>query len=328
MNKVLTIYQKINRFGINTNRLASRLGISKEEFTKKVSNFEFSKEEEEEIKILISEMERNWEIKHKKNKLGLRCGITKEFNFSRRKRLSDPLKINKNGTVITKCMKTWIDEDSEQIQTLVNSKKPLLLASDSEKYLSLKNTAKEARSNTINKTQIENISKPVSGFEGYYEISKEGIVCGICLMIVQSNGKIRNIPEKIIKPRLNNRGYLDIRLSKNGKTSTKFVHILLAQAFISNPENKPFVNHRNGIKTDNRLENLEWVTHAENIKHAYRLGLVKKKGKRVIDKCTGNEYKNIKEAAEILNLNYSTARGYINGGIKYNPTCLEYKVAS
>ena len=130
--------------------------------------------------------------------------------------------------------------------------------------------------------------KPVLSYEGYYEINEVGIVRGISRMIVLRNGRLREIQEKIIKPRLNNRGYLDVRLSRNGETRTKFPHILLAQTFIPNPENKLFVNHINGIKTDNRLINLEFCTHKENIIHAYRTGLINKmnlrKPKRLVCK--------------------------------------------
>src|SRR5882724_7621941 len=120
------------------------------------------------------------------------------------------------------------------------------------------------------KTDVD-IWKPVQAYEGYYEISNSGIVRSLERTIAFSKGS-RKLKSRTLQSRMNNCGYAEVRLSKNGIKKTTFVHIILAQAFIPNPDAKPEINHRNGIKVDNSLENLEWVTHSENMLHAYSLG--------------------------------------------------------
>jgi hypothetical protein len=99
---------------------------------------------------------------------------------------------------------------------------------------------------------------------------------------VSSLGKIRRskpgkgaIVGTIIKGDKNFKGYYRVQFTVDGKSKNIFVHRLVAIAFIPNPENFPEVNHLNGIKTDNRIENLEWSTTSENCKHAHKTGLRK-----------------------------------------------------
>lgn len=87
-------------------------------------------------------------------------------------------------------------------------------------------------------------------------------------------GRIRNKETgKVLKPCISERGYEMLHLRYDSKSHTRYVHKLVAETFLPNPENKPEVNHEDGVKTNNRVDNLSWVTHSENNLHAYRVGL-------------------------------------------------------
>jgi hypothetical protein len=104
------------------------------------------------------------------------------------------------------------------------------------------------------------IWKDIKDYEGIYEISAQGHVRR------KSSGLIH-------KKRLNKDGYVKATLTKNGKAKDFRVHRLVAEAFIPNPEDKPTVNHKDGIKTANFIDNLEWATRSEQTQHSYDLGL-------------------------------------------------------
>lgn len=115
--------------------------------------------------------------------------------------------------------------------------------------------------------------KDIKGYEGLYKISNHGRVKSLRRIIKgKGNGSVKN--DRIKKANPNKRGYIRVNLCKRNKRLQHSVHRLVALAFIPNPENKPGVNHISGIKTDNRSVNLEWCTPSENLKHAYRIGLV------------------------------------------------------
>lgn len=119
--------------------------------------------------------------------------------------------------------------------------------------------------------------KDIDGYEGLYQVSDFGRIKSLERVTELKNGAKRLVSEKIRK--LSNHkvagknGYLIVGLSKNNITKSMLVHIIVAKSFIKNPHSKPQVNHKNGIKSDNRVSNLEWVTASENQKHALKMGL-------------------------------------------------------
>lgn len=114
----------------------------------------------------------------------------------------------------------------------------------------------------------QEIWKPIQGYEGIYEISSLGRVK--TLERRDCRGQYR---KSILLKAASVRGYLQIQLWNNRMSRIYKIHRLVAQVFIPNPENKPQVNHKNGVKTDNNVENLEWCTSLENIHHAQRIGI-------------------------------------------------------
>lgn len=106
----------------------------------------------------------------------------------------------------------------------------------------------------------QEIWKDIEDYECHYQISNLGrfksLKCG---------------KERILKPHLNTTNYYQVALLLKGHIKVMLISRLVAIAFIPNPENKRTVNHKNGIRTDNRVENLEWNTYSENHLHAYRV---------------------------------------------------------
>lgn len=129
---------------------------------------------------------------------------------------------------------------------------------------------------------MDEIWRPIAGYEGYYEVSNHGRVRSL-FRVVQHGNRTITISEKILKSSFRD-GYEFVGVSKLGKTTTIDVHRLVASAFVDNPDPSLFteVNHKDRNKRNNRPENLEWVTHVQNVEHAKLTVMHSEEGKRRI----------------------------------------------
>jgi hypothetical protein len=164
--------------------------------------------------------------------------------------------------------------------------------------------------------------KDISEFKEY-EVSNFGRVRGKDRFRKGKNG-LCFLKGKELKQVINKRGYPEVRFRKNG-THIRVVHRLVAKAFIPNLENKPQVNHVDGNKLNNRVDNLGWMNNSENQKHAYFLGLQPDKcgerngrAKLTNEKVTSlkelyNLGKSAREVSEIMNISLYTVRQIISG---------------
>ena len=157
---------------------------------------------------------------------------------------------------------------------------------------------------------MKEIWKDIKGYEGSYKISNYGRV--MCLD-ARHYGKIK-------RPQIDKDGYEKVWLSRNSKKKPFFIHRLVALHFIDNPEQKPVVNHKDGNKRNNRLDNLEWCTHSENDKHAFKIGLrrphcggTSKPVVQIMDDGTQRVFKSISEASRKTGISATSISYCVNG---------------
>jgi hypothetical protein len=191
------------------------------------------------------------------------------------------------------------------------------------------------------KIQMEEIWKPINGFEGLYEVSNMGRVKSLAKEWTGGNGAVITHDILILSNLKDGDGYLKVILCQSGIQKPFKIHRLVATHFIENPLNKPAVNHIDGNKQNNCDWNLEWNTNSENTKHAFAIGLKESQrnavrilgkslvgatsptSKKVIDTETGKEYFSLREAAKQNNIHERTLSSYLLNQRK-NKTNLKY----
>jgi hypothetical protein len=117
------------------------------------------------------------------------------------------------------------------------------------------------------------VRKNIDGFE-HYIIDSDGYVISKERYITESgSGKVYKLRERVLKPHKAGKGYLVVNLRKDNKTFGFYIHRLVAESFIENPNNFKVVNHIDGNKENNSIKNLEWCSYSANNQHAYDTGL-------------------------------------------------------
>ena len=129
-----------------------------------------------------------------------------------------------------------------------------------------------------------------------FMVSNKGRVKRKAFTWKKGHDNIEIIQEEVLKKLSKCSGYLSTRVVNSDGPKNFRVHILVARAFLDNPENKPHINHKNAIKDDNTVENLEWCTNAENMKHAASMGLMRSSDYHKIQTSLANRGSNAKHA--------------------------------
>ncbi len=170
---------------------------------------------------------------------------------------------------------------------------------------------------------MEEIWKDIDGYEGYYQVSNLGNVKSVDRYIKSPLNNQESVLRKgkQIKTNINKKnGYIYVCFYKENTQTSKRVHRLVAKAFLPNPDNLPQVNHIDGNKQNNNVNNLEWCSQLENIQHANKNGLINHYKRRVIqlDKDLNliREWESITEASKELKIERANITACCNGKLK------------
>ena len=156
--------------------------------------------------------------------------------------------------------------------------------------------------------------KAIAGYEGLYEVSDKGRV--------KSLNYNHTGTEKILKPQKTTRAYLQVNLCKDGQKKMPFVHRLVAEAFIPNPNNLETVNHKDEVKTNNEISNLQWMSMKDNLNygtHNKRMAESLSKQVQMFDKSTGEllaTYHSLMEAKRVTGINQGHISECCKGKLK------------
>ena len=154
-----------------------------------------------------------------------------------------------------------------------------------------------------NCTENESVSelwKDIPKYDGLYQINIYGEVRSLERKVLGAKGQCQRIAYgKIKKQTLRANGYYAVGLWKDNKQKIEYIHRLVAIVFIPNPNNLSEINHIDGNKTNNKIENLEWCDGSHNVQHAYDTGL-NSKAKKILCKETGVIFRSGSEAARWL----------------------------
>lgn len=145
------------------------------------------------------------------------------------------------------------------------------------------------------------IWKDIEGYEGLYQVSNLGRVKSLARTCKSKGNGIRDVTERIRKTTINNCGYVMVSLHKDKKIKNCAMHRLVANAFIDNPNNLPQINHKDGDKTNNQSDNLEWITSSDNNKHKFNELGYRPHNCKKIRRSDGLEFDSAAEAARYMN---------------------------
>ena len=144
--------------------------------------------------------------------------------------------------------------------------------------------------------------KDIEGYEGLYQVSNKGRIKSLKKKFGKQETEI------IMKPNMEWCGYLRVGLIKDKKAKMYAVHRLVAKTFIANPENKPIVNHIDGNKANNEVENLEWATYKENSNSSKKLKSSKRYNSVIVVDTYGNTFDSYRQAGRFWSISPNTVK--------------------